>query len=412
MKKILIIQQPVGNRGDESAHRGFMSTLTEAYPDCKITVLFFNRLQKDVNEFIVKHPNISYKIVTSERPGRLFIPLVKLYAMGRISLSVLSLLPSVRRIIKYYKQADYIVGAPGGINLGGFQDWIYLAMFNIAKDLNCNLAYFARSIGPFSEATEESALFKKKCEELFKYFSVLSLRDDKSIELAKNLSLNAIETIDSAFLGDKIACDIPSQFEQDVDNSEYIVFVPNCLVWHYRYKSLSLDNITTMWAKLLDRFLVEYPTKKIVMLPQTTGYCESVPDGYIFFNKIKALSSTPDRVVVLDERYGSDIQQRIISKSKLLVGARYHSIVFAINQGIPFVSLTYEHKMSGFLSMIGLSANQINIEKALIEDKIDESVLIDEIMDMSAKAMPIVENRAKIIASEAFDSFFKKLFEK
>ncbi len=411
MKNILIIQQPVGNRGDESAHRGLMSKLIRKYPDYKITVLFFCRHQKDVDEIMVDHPHISYSVVKADWPGRLTLKMIQIYAKGDIPLAAIKILPSIRQIIKYYKEADYIVGAPGGINLGGFRDWIHVAMFMIAKDLNCKLSYFARSIGPFSDTTKEDALFKRRCEELFRYFDVMSLRDDQSIELAKSLSIDAIETIDSAFLRDEVTCEIPKSFERELEKSEYIVFVPNSLVWHYKYKSLSLDEVTTMWAKLLNRLLEEYPSYKVVMLPQTTGYSDLIPDGYLFFNKIKELATSPKRVVILEEQYGSDIQQRIISKAKLLFGARYHSIVFAINQGVPFVSLTYEHKMSGLLSMIGLSANQINIERALIEDKTKDDILINDIISMGLKAQPIGENRAKIIADNGFNAFFSKVFQ-
>ena len=68
-------------------------------------------------------------------------------------------------------------------------------------------------------------------------------------------------------------------------------------------------------------------------------------------------------MIVLPDGYSSDIQQTVISKAKFVVGARYHSIVFAINNSIPFVALSYEHKMVGLLSLLKKDKQQIDICK-------------------------------------------------
>ena len=67
-------------------------------------------------------------------------------------------------------------------------------------------------------------------------------------------------------------------------------------------------------------------------------------------------------IIVIDENQSSDIQQEIIKKSCLVIGARYHSVVFAINNEIPFVSLSYEHKMKGLLEVLDMTDRMVEIQ--------------------------------------------------
>ncbi len=402
--KLLIIQQPVGNRGDESAHRGLIGRLLSEFPDIEITVLFFNRPLKDVEEFRVVAPNVIYKTIRIEKPGRYFHPLMCKFSQAR-KFGLVQLLPSVRRFVGYYKSADYVMCAPGGINMGGFQDWIHILMLNLAKRKRKKIIYFGRSIGPFNENTALSKNFKQQSAELLKYFSYLSLRDESSQKIADDFGVKYFKTIDSAFLSSNIQGEIPQCFKDEINGQKYLVFVPNSLVWHFRYKEFGFDTFYEFWVKFANRLIEEYPDHRIVMLPQTTGHSVGVPDGYIYFTKIKNATTNPQQIYVLDEKYGSDPQQAIIKDADFLIGARYHSVVFAINQNTPFVSLSYEHKMNGLLSILGKEDLQVDIDAIMTsKGKLEEGDidLIMEKIKSSSRDSSAYES-ATAIAGKAFD---------
>ena len=418
---ILIIQQPLGNRGDESAHRAFIGALINKYPYSQITVLFFNKKWSDIKEFIVDSPLVSYKNIRLLIPAKTFRWIISPYAHGTRSLDYLRLFPSINRLINYYKQTDLLLCAPGGINLGGFKDWLHLSLLRIAMDLKIKIGYFGRSIGPFSERTEEERIFKQESIKLLHYFSAISLRDNKSLNTAKDLCINTISTIDSAFLRPLApleshtslqTTDSPllSFFKDRISDDKYFAFIPNSLVWHYKYSHLDLNIVTEFWAKLLDGIMFEHPELKVVMLPQTTGYSKKVPDGYIFFEKIKALTSKPENIIIVEEKYGSDFQQAIISKAEFLIGARYHSIVFAINQSTPFISLTYEHKMKGLLEILKLEDREINIENLAsdIDSRIESILKEISVKSQSFEITNEPQLKAYELAKTAFDSFLDK----
>lgn len=348
---ILIIEQPLNNRGDESAHRGLVNKLIKEYPNIKIKVLFYGRKDKDIDVFRVESSRVEYiNIHLGQFVSKYHTRIIKVLMMSRLT-KLLYLLPGIRNVLKEYKSADFVLCAPGGMNLGGFRDWIHQAFLLLAKYENRKIIYWGRSIGPFSSATYLDRLFKKRSIDLLDYFSFISLRDYKSQTIAKQLNVNYTPTIDSAFLRD-VPYELPKEILDKIKETPYIVLVPNSLAWHSNFKTYTFEDIQSFWIKMVNTLSKFYPNSKIVMLPQTIGYSKWLPDGEIYFNKIRNGSDCKSQIIVLDEKYGSDIQQAIISNAQFLIGARYHSVIFAINQGVPFISLSYEHKMNGVIEML------------------------------------------------------------
>lgn len=407
---LLIIEQPLNNRGDEAAHRGLINTLLSRYPALTIDVLFYNRKQQDIDYFKVASERVNYLNVPTKNHRIFSIQRILKLIMMLNAPVILYFLPFVRKVLSIYKKADYIMCAPGGINLGGFQDWIHTAFLHLAVKTKKPVIYFARSIGPFAENTYLEKTFKKHSLNLLNSFAYVSLRDNKSQEFARQLNVAFIPTIDSAFLSTP-NIKLPEAISSKLDDS-YIVVVPNSLTWHNDFKNLPYDFVKEFWYKLINALLIKYPSSQIVMLPQTIGYSKMLADGFIYFNEIKLLTVQPERIFVLDEQYGSDIQQMIITKAKFLIGARYHSVIFAINQQIPFVSLSYEHKMTGVLDSLSLQQNEVLIQKVLnniytgkqtIENGVQ--LIIDKIhLEDNIKDKSILANTIAIQALQQLDS--------
>jgi colanic acid/amylovoran biosynthesis protein len=158
------------------------------------------------------------------------------------------------------------------------------------------------------------------------------------------------------------------------------------------------------YSKLLDIVLQKYPSHKVVMLPQTFNYGTYLGDDYLFFCDFKKYVKKTN-IEVIPDCYSSDIQQSIISKASCMIGARYHSIVFAINQGIPFVALSYEHKISGLLNILGKTECMVDITK-VFEDKNNERTCINDFSNKIFRVSSSLEAKTKA-KKIAFDSFCK-----
>jgi len=72
-------------------------------------------------------------------------------------------------------------------------------------------------------------------------------------------------------------------------------------------------------------------------------------------------------------RYFQDVPSvfdaSIYHKIRYLIGMRYHSIIFAVQSGIPFISMSYQPKNESFCSDIGLEMLSVNIYKSKELDK-------------------------------------------
>lgn len=375
--KILIINQPLNNRGDESAHKGLVRRMLSSIENVEITVLFWGgmpNLSDSIRQFSVKSPRVNYVIYNpSIAKGVKLLQNVGLkYNMDLLW----NFHPAIRKYLEYFKASDIVVCAPGGMCMGGFQNWSHLFNLQCAKLSRKPLAYYGRSFGPFPVRTKDNRLFKKASIKLLDYFSYLSIRDNKTKMIADELGVkNYISVVDTAFL-DSPHVTIPDIILKQIGDAHYFVFVPNLLIWHPAYKkTVSKEDIITFYCRMLKIIFEKKPGLIAVMLPQTFNYGTYEGDDINLFREIKNAVRFGNKVCVVDDIYSSDIQQTIISKSEFMIGARYHSVVFAINNKTPFVALNYEHKISGMLESLNLSENQIDIVEAIKTSEGRNSIL-------------------------------------
>lgn len=399
---ILIVNQPLRNRGDESAHRALIRSILDTLPNVHIHVLFYCEEAEAIAQFSISDERVEYVCAFSPNECQL----KTLYFIHKGIMNTLFWFhPYVNRFLRHYRWADAVVCAPGGICMGGFMNTWHEEQLLIAMKLRKPIFYYGRSIGPFWDEPKEKKVFKQQAIRILNYASYVSLRDATSIKIAKDLGIdNVIETTDTAFL-DYPQVEIPEEILREIDRKEYVVFVPNSLVWHYFYRGKATgDEVVTYWSKVASVIAKHYPNHKIVMLPQTSLQGKALDDKYLFQDIQKHCPGLD--IFVSDDIYSSDIQQQIIRGADVVFGARYHSIVFAINNNVPFVSFSYEHKMSGLLDEIGLQDEMIDITQLFTSEGVNKSILeqLDELIPQIYRS---AEGRimAKEKAENAFSQF-------
>lgn len=403
---ILIVNQPLQNRGDESAHRALVRGMLKRCPNAYIRILYFCMDAKFINQFVVKDKRVEYisALVPNKRQFKAF----ECLRMG-LRNPLFWYHPFVCKYLQYYHWADAVVCAPGGICMGGFMNWEHEDQLLIAMKLHKPIFYYGRSIGPFWDEPKRKEIFKQQAIRILKYASYVSLRDATSIKIAKDLGINnVIETTDTAFL-DYPQVDIPKEILREIYEKKYVVFVPNSLIWHYFYRGKATeDEVVSYWGKVANIICKHFPNHKIVMLPQTSLQGKALDDKYLFQDIRKHCPEL--NIFVSDDIYSSDIQQQIIRGADAVFGARYHSIVFAINNNVPFVSLSYEHKMSGLLEELGLQDEMIDITNLFISEEENNYVLdqLDRLIPNIHRS-PTGREVAKLKAAGAFDIFCRKI---
>ena len=398
--KIAVINQPLANRGDEAAHKAFIRAMSKAFSEYQIDVIFLCEEQELIDSIRVEVKNVSYINIPRVRGFLRFEQIG--FLSDNFEFSYLH--PSLRKFFNLLKDYDRVVCAPGGMCMGGFTNWDHIWQLDVARRLNKPVFYWGRSIGPFTEESFKKKLFKKCSSRLLKYFSYISLRDKVSVDIAGQFEKNADEVVDSAFLEIPTA-KIPESILKDIA-SEYVVFIPNSLTWHPRYKEIPQKKIDEFYLEIIKLLETKFADKKIVMLPQTY---KSVINDYEYFLKLKEMSGNKN-IIVIDENQSSDVQQEIIKKSCLVIGARYHSVVFAINNEIPFVSLSYEHKMKGLLEVLNMIDRMVEIQDifdsgtSVFEKALDKVALL-----VSEKLKKPSASQAREIVQDGFERFVEKI---
>lgn len=409
--KILMINQPLNNRGDESAHKALIKILLQKIPNVQITVMFMGANDNSIEQFKVNDSRLVY-LNKNQIPG--FYKWAKL-TMKKGKCPLWKLHPGINRILRLYRKYDLVLCAPGGICMGGFQDWHHLIFLKMAQVTGRKLVYFGRSFGPFPTTTSKERKFKELSIEMLNYFKFISIRDNKSQKLAQEIGIKYTPTLDSAFM-DSPHAELPEDLKQSVIGNPYMVMVPNSLVWHYAFKGyLTEKDVLEFWVNVIKSIGNQYPEMKIVMLPQTFNATKEKDRDRNLFEQIKKQSGSEmeKRIWVAPETYSSDIQQAIIGKSNFVIGARYHSIVFALNQAIPFIALNYEHKMEGLLEALNKKDCMVDLVQEMDTAEKRER-LVKKIVHMipQVNADTVARDKAKEIALKGFEEFMDSIIEK
>ncbi len=394
--KLLIINQNPGNRGDEAAGKALLRALGEIRNIQQIDILYktVNTLEDEkltiVTEQDVKHhpsviPSFFDKalIILS-----FFLPLSLVRVLLKIS--------PLKRQYKLIEDADVIVSASGGVNIGPYKDWGYLWRLYISLKLNKPLAVYSISFGPIPN----NKLYKSVSLYVLRKVGFLSLRDEQSQAYAKEYDIKHIPSIDTAFLDSKFSKELPVELN-GIKQRKYVVVVPNALyLWHPYYKNINTESLDKIYLEIINFFTNK--GIRVILLPQLFG---SQNDSKYFIKLCKNLPNNQD-VELVSDNYSCDIQQSIINNAEFLVGARYHSIVFAIRGEIPFIALSYEHKMEYMLSSLSLDKYAVVLEGNLLQGS--SSQIVKKIEDsfanreMIKQELSLANKKSKNIARKTF----------
>lgn len=391
--KILIINQHSGNHGDEAAGKELLRAILglNNIVANDITILYNCSSVLEEEKINTKANSIiGRKEMTLIE--KVFVILTFILPFSLIKFLIIKFnIDFLKQQIKVITESDKIINAPGGVNLGPYKDWIYLWRLYIALKLKKDVAIYSISFGPLPS----NLVFKKASIYVLKNVKFLSLRDNRSQSLASSLGIKHIASIDTVFLNSRLGAN-SADTAKNIMEEKYVVFVPNQLYkWHPSFFKYNKKQMDEAYASIV-AFFIEKGVK-VYLLPQLFG---SQNDSLYFKQFEKA-----DNVIVIDESFSSDKQQEVVKNAMFLVGARYHSIIFAINNKTPFFALSYEHKITNTLNILCLDEYMVEIDDALMD--IDKMISkLDEIFTRCENIY--IDNSLAIKISENTFEQFKK----
>lgn len=389
MKKIFILNAHWNNRGDEAANLALIDELTldeNNYISLQINSNVLYETEK------LKQQGI--KVLNSRFPKmRDTIEILLMYiSKGKICIS-----SQGKEFMNALKSADIVVHAPGGPSIGDIyikSEIPYLYRLFLARRLGKKYFFYAPSMGPF--INKKRNLFRKK---ILKDACGITLRESISLGYLKQLLPEAKceVTLDSAFQHPVEMLKNVALYEEYEELKEFLKYHKKVigititdLQWNPLYSGNKVikENI----RKTFTVFINDLNKKGygVVFIPQLFGAAND-------YSYMKSFST--EKTYVMADTYDSYFQQFAISKMEAVVGMRYHSNIFSCKMCVPFISISYEQKMKGFMKKINCDKYCIDIENLSGETLINifDNMMLDydNYKKLLVNINPLLINEAK-----------------
>jgi len=339
MKHIFIIHAHWNNRGDEAAVRAVIDELMK------------EKVKIDIQ---VVSPAV-YQFPYNKKEIRL-IPLyprfrnIPEFLIGCLTRGKLVSSKEGREFFEALKRSDLVIHAPGGPSIGdtyACSEILYLLRYMAILRMKKHFIICAPSVGPFHKKTRNWLRRRIFCSA-----RQVILREEISQGYLNQLlpGNRSCVTLDAAFqntidmsLNEEKLKEYTALKQFLSQEGKIIGMTITDLLWHPvlgKEKGLA-ERISSEFKAVVKRLTEE--GYKILFIPQLFGMAHDA--DYMRQFELEGCFT-------MSEEYDCYFQQYIISKMHALIGMRYHSNIFSAKMEIPFISISYEQKMRGFVKKI------------------------------------------------------------
>lgn len=376
------------NKGDWALFDSLKKTLREKFQNCRIYAVCKNAsLQKE------KIPDVIWieQLGSSNRQGVLRKLCI---IMGYVKMALLYLFfPFAKsNYTNALKESDLIIACPGGyLHDANFSIFTLLVNLTLAVRSKKKIIYAPQSIGPIN-----NKYFRYLTKKVLKNANAIFTRENFSYQYCiNNLECDpskVYEVIDMAFYD----CEYKKNtIKENLNNKKYIACT--LIKWLYPH----MDNKELLYKKYLKalvdyfEYVIEELHLDVVILKQIEKYGIDSGDEQIFKDiKPYIKSQYRDNIHFIEDEITYMEMKGIIKDAQFFVGSRMHSNIFALQQGIPVIAISYQPKTEYIMSSLGLSDYSLSIIDLTKED----------LINVTQKLQTSWTNKDHIIAEKAAES--------
>lgn len=355
--KFLIVNQHTGNFGDDLAGVSLIQQILSKFSNTEIDIMY--RTPKGSINYFGSNVNDRHDLDIGQKNRIKFL----FYVGLRMFSLRFHFYSDAKLFNKELENYDYFIVSPAGANIGIYKDWLYLLrLFLIVKSGN-SLVFHGNTIGK-----SNNIVFNILARYVLRHALVYS-REVKSTKFLSTWNINAIQTVDTAFLFNNVKESLKFPLRKSVSIPEnYIVIIPTQLSnWHPSFKNWNEKDF-------FDSYMIPQITKiakkidaNIVVLPHLHGIYAEQEYLLEIAQKLRGYSN---KNVIIPEISHFTEYNNFIKEAKFVVSMRYHGVVMSIFNHTPFISLSYENKMTEVCRYAGFSKMNHQIS-TLESDKID-----------------------------------------
>jgi len=300
----------------------------------------------------------------------LLLPLVP----KKFRLVVIGLLPQkFQPFMRSLLRADLVVSMGGGY-LNGDRSlmaqiavYLMLAPLELAKRFGACAVCAPQSMGPFATNFQKKMVIRT----LQKVDLVLT-REQKTVNILAGLSARfpISPSVDSGFLF-KTADRTNIRRQLHVGTHKLLVGI-TVRRWLDARRQAAYEQAM---AETVD-YLVSHHQAAVVFIPQVTSSLGG-DDDRVTAQKVYARITHKNQVHCLSEQYTHQQIKSLYDGLDLIIGTRFHSVIFSLTSLVPALAIEYEHKTSGIMHDLALDTWVVKIEEvapALLMHKVDELI--------------------------------------
>ncbi len=397
MKILLVNQSSAVNIGDRAIHAETLRVLAQAFPQAEVALTFHEAAA--AREVFAGYTiyesldNWAYRIDEAGRPqiaglGQRVADLLRL-ALGalvyRLSRRAPRLFaePSKQALFEAFAAADLVLACGGGYlydtitprgllgQLVSFFTWsvFLLGGFLLPLALGKPLVLLPQSIGPLRDGVRRRAT-----RWIVRRALLTFVRERRSLDLLEELGCaqRALCAPDMAFgmqsapaeqarevLGRAGLWEIPAAFRVGMTALDW-GGQDRTFAGQERYERAMLECIDDITAQ----------GGVVVLFNQCGGAAEEWDDSRVNL-RLRAAARQPERVVVLNELLPPELLQAAYGQMDYFVGTRMHSVILALNAGVPAIAIGYLHKSQGIMRELGQADRCLDISTVSGPDLIE-----------------------------------------
>jgi len=354
------------NKGDAALTSVLIQDLKREFPGSAITILKLDCVKEHAHfEGVLERPGfMHYALGTYRNPlFKLFytIYLVCATLIWAIWLRTarihVYLPPRLREIAQIYERADLIVPVGGGYirsRKGLFNRlnvFLLLHPLLFGYLLGKPTVLYPQSVGPFQNRLEERAVAF-----VLKRMMLILLREDTSVALLARLGVvqNVERAIDSGFLlQSKRKMDLHKKY--NIPARKLIVGV-TVRTW---LSGNAQTNYEKAVANALDNTVNEFDVY-VIFIPQVTA--AKGDDDRIISRRVHGYMNCKTAAFTLEDEPDHHDIKAIYDGLDVLLGTRFHSVIFSLTSFVPVLAIEYEHKTSGIMHDLDLEQWVMKIE--------------------------------------------------
>lgn len=359
------------NKGDAALTSVLIQDIKRTFKDARITILTLDSLHLGQFEGVPEKPSFMAYVLNAYKN-----PLVKLaYALYMMSATLLwaalrrvvdmrALLPRhLRDIAAMYDQADLVVPVGGGYIRSRkglkhcFNVPLLLHPLLLGSLLGKTTVLYAQSVGPFHNRFEERLVTF-----VLRRMSLVMLREDTSVALLGRLGVsnNVVRAIDSGFL---------LESRQKVNLRKMYEIPKSRLIIGVTVRAWLDDEAQAVYeaavAKALDT-IIETHDVHVVFIPQVTA--AKGDDDRLVSKRVRDRMNNVAHVTLIAETPDHHTIKSLYDNLDVLLGTRFHSVIFSLTSHVPVLAIEYEHKTSGIMRDLDLQHWVIKIEDVTAEN--------------------------------------------